>query len=270
MSTAVAKTTYPIIAKAFDLPDDIYSVYDLFRCFDFSKCVVSTSMESDFLSHGIAPSFGKISSDTIQKLDDELKVIISGTTKAIGDLKNKSWENVISTLQQNPLLEPFDQGIQRSDKLIKDTGVSFFKFDGSPDDAVVREVHTWFSNLVNDDDILASTGIDIHILADIVAATGSAVRNFETFFYADEKCEQTLIDVGVLRYPDIDQPYFKVYRLRLTAWRDCTRIIFAQSDKNGITGELNVRRYKPRDSVISGLKEETKKRAIEEAEALFA
>ncbi len=94
--------------------------------------------------------------------------------------------------------------------------------------------------------------------------------SFESFFAKNEYHEQTIIEIGVLRYPDFEHPYFKVYRIKLVAWSDSSRILFIQDDKNGITGEFAVRRYKPRESVIAGLKEETKKKAIQEAEDLFA
>ncbi len=73
--------------------------------------------------------------------------------------------------------------------------------------------------------------IDIKVLADIVATTGAAIDSFETFFAKNEHHEKTVVDIGVLRYPDIDQlrfisilpvllgiiffsrPFFKVYRI---------------------------------------------------------
>lgn len=107
------------------------------------------------------------------------------------------------------------------------------------------------------------------MLAKIVGATGAAVDSFESFFGRSEYHERTMLEIGVLRYPDIDNPFFKVYRIKLVAWSDCTRVLMVQKDKNGITGDFSMRRYKPRESVISGLKKETKVKAIEEAEDLF-
>lgn len=111
--------------------------------------------------------------------------------------------------------------------------------------------------------------MDVDVLAKIVASSGARVDSFETFFAKKESHEQKVIDIGVLRYPDTDHPYFKVYRMQLVAWSDCSRILFVQDDKNGITGDLRVRKYKPRESVLSGLREETRKKAIEEAEKYF-
>ncbi|KAF9080337.1 hypothetical protein BGX27_005521 [Mortierella sp. AM989] len=240
--------------------------------FDWSKLSTREQTTDSFVHCDLAPSFGKLNKDSLKGLDNELKVMIAGTTRAIERLptNQRTWENVTSTLAQNSLLKPLDDGIAKSDKLIKDYGSSFFKFDGSPDPSIVREVQTWFTNLISDEDVLSSTKIDIDVLAKIVAWTGATVTNFETFFGRDEYHERTVVDIGVLRYPDIEQPYFKLYRIKLTAWSDCTRVLFVQSDQNGITGQYNVRRYGPREGIIRELKEETKNKAIQEAEDLFA
>lgn len=47
-------------------------------------------------------------------------------------------------------------------------------------------------------------------MARIVAQSGATIDSFETFWVKTETHEQTMIDIGVLRFPDPDQPYFKV------------------------------------------------------------
>lgn len=121
-----------------------------------------------------------------------------------------------------------------------------------------------------DSDVLRSTGIDIYVLAKLVASTGARVHSFQTIFGKHKYHEQTMLEIGVLRYPDIEQPYFKVYRLQLKAWADCKRVMMVQRDYNGITGEFRVRKYKPRDSVISEMNEEVRQMAVQDAEDLFA
>jgi len=176
------------------------------------------------------------------------------------------------TFMQNVLIEPMvgeTANIARADKLIK-TGTSYFNYDRKKDWGVVREVQSWFAKLVGDDDILNSTGIDLNVLADIVSTTGATINSFEAFFAKNEHHEKNVVDIGVLRYPDPDHPFFKVYRIQLSAWSDTRRVVFVGEDANGITGQISVRLFKPRDSVISGLKEEVKKKAIKEAEDMFA
>ncbi|PNP60529.1 hypothetical protein THARTR1_00553 [Trichoderma harzianum] len=142
-------------------------------------------------------------------------------------------------------------------------------FDGSPDAILVKEVQAWFNNLISDDDVLNSTNIDVEVLAKIVAQISAIFNNFETFFTKDVYREQTLIDIGVLRFPDVDQPYFKVYRIKLAAWSDSSRSLLHQEDINGITGEFKSRIFRPRASVIEHLTSATFQKAAATAATLF-
>lgn len=78
-----------------------------------------------------------------------------------------------------------------------------------------------------------------------------------------------VLDVGVLRYPDATQPYFKIYRIQLTAWAGYMRILGAASNKNGIMGEFTARTFKPREDVAARVAAEQRQRSAAEAEALF-
>ena len=53
-----------------------------------------------------------------------------------------------------------------------------------------------------------ATPIDIEVLGRIVAKSGSTMKSF--FKDLRESYEETVLDVGVLRYPDLDCPYFQV------------------------------------------------------------
>lgn len=75
-------------------------------------------------------------------------MIIAGTTRAIANLEDKSWRNVVAMLNQNALLEPYEDERYNVDKFIK-TGTNAFKFPGIVDGAVIREVETWFANLIS-------------------------------------------------------------------------------------------------------------------------
>ncbi|KAJ7231787.1 hypothetical protein C8J57DRAFT_1730056 [Mycena rebaudengoi] len=215
------------------------------------KMEVTDATCDDYLHMGLAPSYGELTSTTIKDLDDQLKIMIDGTMQAV-----------------NPLLEPEASGISRADKLIKEE-TNFFKVDGSPHLNVVREIETWFINLIKDDDVLKSTAIDIKVLGNVVTQTGATIDSFPALIYKNEYHEKPMIDIGVLRFPDIDHPHFKLYRIRLTAWSDSRRILILQKDQNGITGEFDSRIFKPRAPTIAALSDTAKKQAIKEGEDLF-
>ena len=73
-----------------------------------------------------------------------------------------------------------------------------------------NQVHSWFTKLVQDEDVMKATAIDIQALAKIVAQCGVAIESFSEFFYKSKFCQRTMLDIGVLRYPDLQQPYIKV------------------------------------------------------------
>ncbi|KAM6483082.1 hypothetical protein HDV62DRAFT_360101 [Trichoderma sp. SZMC 28011] len=106
-------------------------------------------------------------------------------------------------------------------------------------------------------------------MAKIVAQIGAILENFETLFAKDEYHEQALIDINVLRFPDVDQPYFKVYRIKLAAWSDSSRNLMHQEDTNGITGEFNSRMFRPRASLIEKLNSKVFHVAAAAADTLF-
>lgn len=255
------------LADAFGLPTNVHDVADYVKNF---QSRVNVKSKHDYLNFGLAPSYGTLTSESIKKMDDELKIIIYSTTKLMSTLKDKSWANVISALEQNTLLQPMEQGaVKVKVSKFSDEGTGLFKFDGGADNATVKKVCVWFKSFIDDEDILKSTGLDIKVLAKIVAKSGASVDSVGAFFAKNEYREKTMVEIGVLRYPDIDNPFFKAYRIKLVAFSDCSRVLFVQKDKNGIIGEFAVRCYKPRASVIAGLREETKKTAIQEAEDLL-
>lgn len=217
----------------------------------------------------LAASYGTLTSESIKELDEQLKVMIAGTLRKMEKLPDYKWETVVSCMMQNPLLERIEDSlIHRADKLIK-KGSNFFKFSGKPDPTVVREVHTWFVQLIQDDDVLKDTKIDVDFLAEIVAQTGATVDSFMTLFGKRERHERDIVDIGILRYPEKTMPYFKLYRIKVTAWSDCTRILFAQDDSNGITGEYHCQKFKPCAVVIEKMQPAVIKKAVVEAESIF-
>lgn len=74
-------------------------------------------------------------------MDENLKVMIAAAVKMISKLppEERPWDAVVSAMMQWPLLEPASDEIQRADKLVK-SGTGVFKFDGSPNAAIVKEV----------------------------------------------------------------------------------------------------------------------------------
>ncbi|GAB1312313.1 hypothetical protein MFIFM68171_02523 [Madurella fahalii] len=253
-----------------DLFRGVPPIGKLVKDFDFTRIDVKDSSREDYLTVKLAPAYGNLTSESIKTIDSRLKVMIAGAVKTIAQIPaaDRTWDRIVAALMQCPLMEPDGDAVKRTDKLIK-SGVNVFRFDGSPDTAIVKEVQSWFVNLINDTDVYKSTQIDITVLANIVAQTGATIDSLETVFYKKESHDKTLVDIGVLRFPDTKNPHFKVYRIQLTAWSQSSRILMVQDDQNGITGEFILRKFKPRDDVIRGMSSEAHGKAVDEANKLF-
>lgn len=158
-------------------------------------------------------------------MDDELKIMMVAAMKYLDKVQERSWEAVLATMLQNALLEPEGHIVARAEKLTKE-GTNGFKSDGTAQADIVREVRItclvvfhlltwqqvqrWLWELINDDDVMASTKIDGEVLGKIVAQVGATIDNFQTHFRKDQYHQKTVLDIGVLRFPDIEQPFFKV------------------------------------------------------------
>ncbi|KAJ3559795.1 hypothetical protein NP233_g11174 [Leucocoprinus birnbaumii] len=245
---------------------------------EVNKADVKDSTSNDSFPVSLAASFANIHKGSVKALDEKLKVVIAGTMRALEKKRAEvqralTWDELISVLMQNSLVEPDDVKIDRSDEFIKPSKLNVFKFDGSPDAAIVKEVENWFRKFIDDEDVLESTKIDIDALGRIVAQTGATVDSFGSVFYKNERHENTLVDIGgILRFPDVEHPYFKVpfvYRIKLTGWSASARYLIVQDDQSGITGEFNARNFRPRASVIDRLKKEIVAQGVKELEASF-
>lgn len=103
---------------------------------------VTDNTREDYLHVGLAPSYGKLKdSDDVKALDEDLLVMTASALKDLENIKERTFDNVLSSFMQNTIMEQDGEPLHRSDRLIK-TSNDVFKFDGSPDAAIVQEVCT--------------------------------------------------------------------------------------------------------------------------------
>ena len=69
---------------------------------------------------------------------------------------------------------------------------------------------SWFTKLISDEDVLASSSINIRKMAQIVAQTGATIDSLESIIYKKEQHSKDMVDIGVLCFPDADRPFFQV------------------------------------------------------------
>lgn len=71
--------------------------------------------------------------------------------------------------------------------------------------------------------MVKSTNINIDVLAKIVAQAGATIDSFESNFDKRDFHMKPMVDIVVLRFPDISNPFFKVRYLHLE--RSCAQLL---------------------------------------------
>ena len=98
--------------------------------------------------------------------------------------------------------------------------------------------------LIQDEDVLNSTKIDLDMMARIVAKSGAAVESLQTLLIARSFCEKTVIDIGFLRFPDLKNPFVRV-RLEyhnMLRTDNLTRVSEGVSDQTHSMGQVRTPR----------------------------
>jgi len=186
--------------------------------------------------------------------------------------EKRTFDEAVATLKQSSLLESQGNvGSSRVDKLVKSKGaVNAFTTSVSPDSPTVPEVQKWFSGLIGDEDLLQSTKIDIPLIVNVIAQTGTTVNIVKRLQAKPAFYEKRLLDIGVFRFPEATHPYIQLYRIKITAWYENKRAFWRLEEKAGLTGEFYSHIFYPRKAVIEKLSPETKEKAQREARELFA
>ncbi|KAJ7466178.1 hypothetical protein B0H11DRAFT_2284643 [Mycena galericulata] len=236
----------------------------------------STSKNEEPMVHeSLAPSFGSLdnAAQSVRELDDKMKLMIAVSMKELLKYKQQgalSWKNIQGCFNANTTLVAMEEPQEITQQYVSETSADF-KFDGSPDPNLVQKVmHWWQSEACPDPDIRADSHIDVESLAKIVAWSGATVTNFVNVFSKHERHERRMLEVGVMRFPSIANPYFKIYRIQIFAWSDCSRIFFHQEDKNGMQTVVTSQRFRPNDEVLNKVKAETMQKAVSEVDDMFS
>ena len=93
-------------------------------------------------------------------------------------------------------------------------------------------------------------------MATIAAETGARVKNLETFFVAQNEKHEKVLEIGLIRFPSQENPYIQLFRMQVTAWFICSRVLFVQKDRAGFDLELDVMKFKPIDAVVAKISDE--------------
>jgi hypothetical protein len=225
----------------------------------------------------VAPSWGKLTKDSIIMMDEQLKLLLYVTMKELEKIKAEegqdalTWEKLTSVMEQNVMFEKklnsVDMNVINS-KVQKN--IRLFGGSGAADPVIHDGIVRWIRECIQDPELLETLGNEaMSNIADIFAQSGASVDSFAHFFanYDDE--EFTLLDLGILRTPDITKPHVQLFRVKIYVTRHSKRVLYIQDDTSTISLEANTRDYVPREEVMTNIKENVMQKAVEEMNKLF-
>lgn len=219
---------------------------------------------SMFTYASIVPSLVRLNKDNRQ-IDTNLKIMLAMTVielqKIVGETKVPEWNDIVSIMRQNVLFEKCEDSSRYGIRTYTRDSNDFCKFDGGPDKGTIENIKIWFMKELEtiDPELKELTGVlenkVFEKLASIVASTGSSVNSISTMIRRSEYEEYTLADIGLIRYPSYEKPKAKIFRLKIKSWRNCKRILAFESNKNGLTVEIDSQEYMPREEIVSHMRD---------------
>lgn len=225
----------------------------------------------------VAPSWNKLTKDSFITMDEHLKLLLAITFHNIEKFvrdhgqDSLSWEKLLELMDQNAMIErksttdmEVKQTKRRSDR-------NYFKIDGKSDQILRDEVVRWIRESIQDPELLNIIGKEaMDKIATIYAETGAKISGFCAFFAKTEVQEFTLLDVGIIRTPDITKPWLQLFRIKIFVHRHNQRVLFVEDNDSLLTLEANTRDYIPRPEVMKSINPKIMAKAIEETNKLLA
>jgi len=222
-----------------------------------------------YIQTAMAKEFGKGEelSDWVKALDKEMSIASFYAVKelktAVKEKKKLDWEFVVSIMNNADGITQ----VPGSHKKVYETldvseGMSWFKFDGSPDASKINTIKTWFKQKligtdpkIYDNSLIVQNGA-LNRLAKIAAETGAAVDSVEHFFANHDSKQDKVLEIGVIRFPIKEEPFIKLFRIQIFAWFCSDRVLMVQKDQAGFDLELDVMHFKPVQAVVDKISDE--------------
>lgn len=186
----------------------------------------------------------------LKDIDAAMKL---GMVNAVEAVKKKqgesggfiSWKDLTRIFESEgaELYRPcIEEDKTHSEHAWEETGL-FLKFDGAPSPSAIANAEGCMKKTVRDADIWGMLQIDTDLIKKVFGEEGICVTDFMSIFARDKKVAHIAIDVGVVRFPRMEDPCFKVYRFRVIVFRAETSILFINKKSAGIFCEFRERKY---------------------------
>ena len=209
---------------------------------------ISKDMPSiyDVCGLDIAPS------SIMEQIDVKMKVAIVNVLRAIKEEQaanegyiSFSRVNKLFTHNETDFVAVVEDDICTTKHLFHDSGWKL-DFVGGDNKAMMHKARQVMQDCVNEKgtmDIWDSLKIDTEELCNIFAQRGVAVNSVGSVF-ADSHCVARIaIDIGVTRFPRVEDPFFRVHRFRVMVFQSKERILAFHANSAGMFCRFQSRKY---------------------------
>ena len=127
-----------------------------------------------------------------------------------------------------------EENKSRSDYILDKTSW-YLTFDGAPDRKKIVEAESLMKKVISDDKIWDCLQINKDVISQTFAEQGVTVSGFKEWFCCSRGVGHVAISVGVVRFARLEDPCFKLYRLRV--------FVFDHKSSQGLFCEFTERKY---------------------------
>jgi len=260
---------YELIASAFTSPMKRIQLQDDESYQDNVKLIKSYVGENVTITKDMPPIHESTALEIgnnklLQKVEAEMKLAMIEAVKAVKKYQKEngkyiSWRKLQQIFDGNEMYFPdVDKDVQRYDSIIKDE--TFVKFSGAPSLQAMEEAEKLMRKVVNNQHIWDSLKINKETIKQAFGAEGVAVSSVDDVFARSEKCAHIAIDIGVVRFPRPEDPFFKLYRFRVIVFKSEIAIACLNKKGSGIFVNFRCRTYKMTDAWNSQFTQELKEK----------
>lgn len=213
----------------------------------------------------LAPSYGNITSKSLHQLDESLRVMMAGILEM--DVKDKySWQDLLLALDMNLYLKRQSRYSTKKLERITFTATKVLGIKTNKKNRV-KTINTWFKNLIGNVDILKDTDIDIDSLTELVSKFSVDMMDN---LWTNKFKNISLMDLGILRFPDITKPFFSIYRINLIGTCLYKTYILHQDESSEVLGLFQREVYYPDQKYIDKISRELIDQLLNEIDDLFS
>ncbi|XP_036365327.1 uncharacterized protein LOC115219946 isoform X2 [Octopus sinensis] len=216
----------------------------------------------------LAATFGTLQFESLKMIDDNLKIMVAGAISEMDKLNKTSWDGLLDSLDRIPYLEMVGGRTNFTESNMTRVRTEMLDFASREVDYMtVFFTELWFDRLIQEHPMLGEMNINITNLA-YYLANGEEISIKNALLGNDYK-RRELMDLAILRFPDITNPYLTVFMLHFDLVRDSIRLFVLEQIVVGIRCRFNYAKYVPNEEYLKQLREDTRETLVKDIDTLF-